>query len=204
MSQSTQKKLSSKVLEKTIYASIKQEIAAASINTTTRKGNKELKFLTNKIAKYPFDNIEKAQIAGTVLGQHIAKVSQQRGKKNLDGGIIQQMLYQKELFSLIGLSSEKLYSDGDSFSKENSTSINSEQPREKIQSGEFPVNGEPSLSEEAEIESNREFQASEQLSPSSADTTPDTPEAIENSQGTFSDSVDVNTDEPIPEFQVSE
>jgi hypothetical protein len=58
MSQSTQNKLSSKVLEKTLTASIKKEIAAIGINTSTRQGNKELKFLTRKIAKYPFDNIE--------------------------------------------------------------------------------------------------------------------------------------------------
>ena len=79
MSQSTQNKLSNKVLEKTISASIKKEIAAANISTTTRKGNKELKFLTGKIAKYPFNNIEQARIAGAKLGQHLAAIFQQRG-----------------------------------------------------------------------------------------------------------------------------
>lgn len=111
MSQSTHNKLSNKVIEKTISASIKKEIAAANISTTTRKGNKELKFLTGKIAKYPFNNIEQARIAGAKLGQHLAAIFQERGKKDLDGGIIQQVYYQKELLSLAGLSDEEQTSD---------------------------------------------------------------------------------------------
>ena len=61
MSQFTQKKLTAKALEKAIKASIKKEVSARGINVTTRQGNKELKFLTNKIARYSFDNLEQAK-----------------------------------------------------------------------------------------------------------------------------------------------
>ena len=174
MSQSTQNKLSSKVLEKTISASIKKEIAAASINTTTRKGNKELKFLTSKIAKYPFDNIEQAQIAGAVLGKHIAEISQKRGQKNLDGGIIQQIHYQRGLFSLAGLSDEKLQSEPEFSQREDSTSASGEQPTEEIQSRDEFFNDETSSSpEESEVEATPEFQPSNELSSDEGDSSPD-------------------------------
>ncbi|MGV2829151.1 hypothetical protein [Myxosarcina sp. GI1(2024)] len=107
MSQSSQNSLNSKVIEKTISASIKKEISAASINNATRKGNKELKFLIGQIAKYPFDNLEQAEMAGANLGKYIAEASQKSGKQNLDAGIIHQMRYQGELFSLAGLSEVK-------------------------------------------------------------------------------------------------
>ena len=182
MSQFTQNKLNNKVLEKTISASIKKEIAAASINTTTRKGNKELKFLAGKIAKYPFDNIEQAQIAGATLGQHIAEVSQQRGKKNLDGGIIQQMLYQRDLFSLAGLSAEKPQPVLLSSQREDSTSVDEEQPIEERQSTDEPLSEETSSEEETEVdieESTTEFQPNDELSSDEGNSSPDVSETFE-------------------------
>ncbi|MDJ0532943.1 MAG: hypothetical protein QNJ70_10695 [Xenococcaceae cyanobacterium MO_207.B15] len=108
MNQSAQENLTAKALEKTIKASIKKEIVAKGINTTTRQGNKELKFLASKIARYPFDNLEQAKIAGEKLGQHLSELLQQRNKQNLDGSLIQKIAYQKDLWSLAGLSKPHL------------------------------------------------------------------------------------------------
>ncbi|MDJ0595336.1 MAG: hypothetical protein QNJ72_36040 [Pleurocapsa sp. MO_226.B13] len=176
MSQSTQNKLSNKVLEKTISASIKKEIAAASIGTTTRKGNKELKFLTSKIAKYPFNDLEQARIAGAKLGQHIAEIFQQRGKKNLDGGIIQQIYFQKELFSLAGLSDPEPASNETS-PPETVTSTNLEQPTEEAEANT--------------AESTPEVQPDEESSPNDAP-------ALTTAEA------EANTAEPTPEVQPDE
>ena len=104
MNQSVHEKVTAKALEKTIKASIKREIASRGINTTTRQGSKELKFLTSKIARYSFENLEQAQIAGEKLGQHLSELFQQRKKPNLDAGLIREVTYQKDLWSLAGLS----------------------------------------------------------------------------------------------------
>ena len=164
MSQSTQNKLSNKVVEKTISASIKKEIAAVSIGTTTRKGNKELKFLTSKIAKYPFNDLEQARIAGAKLGRHIAEIFQKRGKKNLDGGIIQQIYFQKELFSLAGLSDPEPASNETS-PPETVTSTNLEQPTEEAQSQDGFADNAPALTT---AESTPEVQPDEESSPNDA------------------------------------
>lgn len=105
MNQSFLQNLTPKALEKTIKASIKKEITANGINTTTRQGNKELKFLAKKIALYSFDNHEQAKIAGEKLGQYLSELFQQRNKQNLDASVIQKVAYQKDLWSFAGLSS---------------------------------------------------------------------------------------------------
>ena len=97
MSQSNQNQFSSRVLQQTISGSLKQELAAAHLQTTTRRSNKELKFLTSQIAQYPFANLEQAQTAGVLLGQHLAAMAQQRGQPTLEGGIIQQLRFQPRL-----------------------------------------------------------------------------------------------------------
>ena len=107
MSQFTQVKVTAKALEKSIKASIKREISARGINVTTRRGNKELKFLTQKIAGYSFENLEQARMAGEKLGQHLSELFQQRNKQYLDGGLIRQVALQKNIWSLAGLSVEE-------------------------------------------------------------------------------------------------
>jgi hypothetical protein len=212
MSQSTQNQLSSKILEKTLTASIKKEIAAIGINISTRQGNRELKFLSRKIAKYPFDNLEQAQMAGTLLGQQLAEISQQRGKKNLDAGIIQQMLYQRKLFSLAGLSTKESQPDKStlySSYKEDSISVDREQPTEEIQLTDKAFSDKVSLLEEAEVnpeEATQEFQPSEEISVSSEDSSADARAAIKNSQITEETSLleeaEIDTEEPIQETPI--
>ncbi len=107
MSQSTQGKVTAKALQKTIKASIKREISVRGINVTTRRGNKELKFLTQKIAGYSFENLEQARIAGEKLGQHLSELFQQRKKPHLDGSLIRQVTFQNNIWARAGLSAEE-------------------------------------------------------------------------------------------------
>ena len=111
MSQSTQVQVTAKAIEKSIKASIKREISARGINVTTRRGNKELKFLTHKIADYSFEDLEQAKIAGEKLGQHLSEVFQQRNKQHLDGGLIRQVTLQNNLWSLAGLEETVSYKE---------------------------------------------------------------------------------------------
>jgi hypothetical protein len=133
MRHSPHNKLSKKVLEKTILDSIKQEIASGEINTFTRQGNKELKFLTGKIAKYPFDRYDRAKIAGTKLGRYIVDISLKKGKKKLDAGIIQQIIYRRNLFVLAGLLTEKNILDSEDLATKAVSSIDNNFKREKIE-----------------------------------------------------------------------
>ena len=132
MSQCTQKKLTAKVLEKAIKASIKKEVSARGINVTIRQGNKELNFLTNKIARYSFDNLEQAQVAGEKLGQHLSELFQHRNKQNLDGGLIQQVTFQKDIWSLAGLSAAESHPLETADDQEDSSSIPAVQIAEDI------------------------------------------------------------------------
>ncbi|HHP7230298.1 MAG TPA: hypothetical protein ACFCUY_05500 [Xenococcaceae cyanobacterium] len=109
MSQFTEK-VSTKSIEKILKSSIKKEITAKGINVTNRRGNRELKFLISKIANYPFKNLEQANVAGEKLGQHLAQLFQQKNQQNLDADVIQQVSYQKNVWSLAGLSIAEIQS----------------------------------------------------------------------------------------------
>ena len=147
MNQSAPVKFSSKVLEKTIKTSIKKAIASKGINTTTRQGNKELKFLIGKIAQHSFDSLEQATNIGEKLGEKIVEISQKQGKQNLDGGVIRQLSHQKELYSLIGLPVEQPQAIEQSSSQNDLASASNFQVIEEIDTSEQPSN-EETLSEE--------------------------------------------------------
>ena len=61
-----QGKVPEKLVKKTINFCIKQELSAQGIKTTTRQGNKELKFLIDKVARYTFNNQDEVRAAGGV------------------------------------------------------------------------------------------------------------------------------------------
>ncbi len=142
MNQSTPVKFSGKVLEKTIKTSIKKAIASNGINTTTRQGNKELKFLIGKIVQHSFDSLEQATNIGEKLGEKIVEISQKQGKQNLDGGLIRQLSHQKELYSLIGLPAEPSQAIEQSSSPNDLASASTVQVIEETDTSEQPINEE--------------------------------------------------------------
>ena len=107
MTQLSQKEFSPKTLQKLLKKSIKKVVAEKGISPTTRKGNRELEILVKKIAKQPFNSLEQARIIGEKLGEKIAEISQQRGKENLDKGVIRQLAIQGEMLFISELSTEE-------------------------------------------------------------------------------------------------
>lgn len=123
MSQSTQGKVTAKAVEKSIRTSIKREISAKGINVTTRRGNKELKFLSQKMANYSFENLDQARIAGEKLGQYLSELFQQKNKQYLDGGLIRQVTSQSNIWSLAGLSIAETLTEEIASSQEDTSQI---------------------------------------------------------------------------------
>ncbi|MEM8673748.1 MAG: hypothetical protein AAGF83_07730 [Cyanobacteria bacterium P01_G01_bin.67] len=106
MSQPVQRPFPTKTVEKIIKGKIKNELSAKGINTTTKQGNKELKFLVNKVATHPFENQSQIDTTGDKLGSYLSELFQQKNKQNLDASLIQQVTSRKDFWSLAGLAPE--------------------------------------------------------------------------------------------------
>ncbi|MDJ0615879.1 MAG: hypothetical protein QNJ63_03860 [Calothrix sp. MO_192.B10] len=105
MSQKSQATLSNKQLVKVITKTIKKNVALQGINSTTRKGNKELELLVKTVSKKKsFTDLSEAREVGEKLGERIIQVSQQRGKKDLDKGVIRFLVSTGEVLTAIGFS----------------------------------------------------------------------------------------------------
>ena len=214
MNQSAPVKFSSKVLEKTIKTSIKKAIASKGINTTTRQGNKELKFLIGKIAQHSFDSLEQASNVGEKLGEKIVEISQKQGKQNLDGGVIRQLSHQKELYSLIGLPLEQSQAIEQSYSENDLASVSTVQVIEETDTSEQPINEETPSEETVDTleqpineETPAEETADTSEQPSSEETpseeTVDTSEQPSNEETLVEETADTS-EQPINEETTSE
>ena len=100
--------VSQKRLVKLAIKSAKAVIATRGINTTTRKGSKELELLIKKITNRSLINREQATQIGQNVGEKIVDLSVQKEKSNLDKGVVRQLASQKEIFSLSVASKEIL------------------------------------------------------------------------------------------------
>ncbi|HAC66191.1 MAG TPA: GatB/YqeY domain-containing protein [Cyanothece sp. UBA12306] len=78
-------------LVKFLKKTIKITIATQGIDRGTRSGDKELDLLARKLAKRPFISLEQTQTVAEKVAQSIIELSQEKGKKNLDQGIIKQV-----------------------------------------------------------------------------------------------------------------
>jgi hypothetical protein len=78
-------------VEKFLRKTIKRVIAEHGINSTTRKGNKELEILVKQVAKQRFSDLEEAKEVGEKIGVRIVEIFRQKGKENLDRGSIRQL-----------------------------------------------------------------------------------------------------------------
>ncbi|MGK7929845.1 MAG: GatB/YqeY domain-containing protein [Microcystaceae cyanobacterium] len=85
--------LNSKQVEQLLSKTIKKTISSNGISLSTRKGNKELGLLTKKIARYSFASSEEVINYGEKMGEAIANLAKQKGKENLDVGVIRQISF---------------------------------------------------------------------------------------------------------------
>jgi hypothetical protein len=100
--------ISQKRLVKLAIRSAKEFIAVRGINTTTRKGSKELELLIKKIAGQSLSEQEQATQIGQNVGEKIVELSRQKAKNNLDKGVVRQLAAQKDLLSLFVSSTDKI------------------------------------------------------------------------------------------------
>ncbi|MGC9505436.1 hypothetical protein, partial [Baaleninema sp.] len=91
---------STKTLEKTIKKAAKSVLVSQGIDVGNRRGNKELDFIARKIASVSSGDLQDAEEKGQKLGEKISELSEQRGKKNLDRGVVRQVALEGEFFPI--------------------------------------------------------------------------------------------------------
>lgn len=156
--------VNTKQIAKLIRASAKRVIASTDINTSTRKGNKELDFIAKRMADAQPLTPADAEQLGQALGERIVALSQSLGRKNLDQGVLHQLAVKGDLPSLDGAeaagkaaSASKKGPSSDAAPTVESTEA-SEPDTEVIQAEETPAETEdenaeltPSVEAEAEV-----------------------------------------------------
>ena len=75
----------------------KEALVANGIQPSTRRGSKELTLAVQRLAQQSYGSLDEATQTGQALGQTIAERSQAKGKTDLDGGIVRQMMLTGEI-----------------------------------------------------------------------------------------------------------
>jgi uncharacterized protein YqeY len=76
---------------KILKKAAKREIASQGIDPHTRRGNRELSILVNRLAQKLFISLEEVEQVGSDLGLQIAALSHKKGKKYLDKEIVRSL-----------------------------------------------------------------------------------------------------------------
>ena len=97
MASVNQSPLGNRQLYQALRRGAKDVLTANGIQPSTRRGNKELDLALQRLAQQPYDTLAAASQAGQALGQKIVEISQAKGKTDLDGGIVRQMLLTGEI-----------------------------------------------------------------------------------------------------------
>ncbi|WP_013325137.1 GatB/YqeY domain-containing protein [Gloeothece verrucosa] len=80
---------------KVLKKSLKKVVSLNGINSATKNGNKELEVFLAKIRENTFTSTAQAEKIGNSIGSRIVELSQQKGKKNLDQGVIRLLSEEK-------------------------------------------------------------------------------------------------------------
>jgi hypothetical protein len=75
-----------------IRRAVKQVLGENHIRPSTKRGNKELNIAIHRLALQPYSTLDDAAQVGQALGQQIVDLSKEKGKTDLDGGIIRQIV----------------------------------------------------------------------------------------------------------------
>ena len=128
--------INSKQAVKFIRKSTKKVLLDNGI-ASTHSGIKELDRLVGNLSSQPFSNLESATEFGKELGQKIVELSQKLGKKNLDQGVIRQLVAQKAVPAVVQMAKEEpqpsTLSDQGASSPKNSVSVETSNPLETVQ-----------------------------------------------------------------------
>ncbi|MEB3211232.1 MAG: hypothetical protein VKL39_07750, partial [Leptolyngbyaceae bacterium] len=102
MAHNERTQINNKQIAKMIRASAKRVIATTDLNTSTRKGNKELDFIVKRMANAQTLTPADAEQLGKALGEQIVQLSQSLGRKSLDHGVLHQLAVKGQVPSLDG------------------------------------------------------------------------------------------------------
>ncbi|NEP16051.1 MAG: hypothetical protein F6J97_04010 [Leptolyngbya sp. SIO4C1] len=95
--------LTSNRVEKSLKQGVKQQLTAAGMRPSTKRGNKELSMLVKRVAQSDFQSVDEVDAASEKLGSKIVELSQASGKQQLDAGTIRKLSLQKGWASMLGL-----------------------------------------------------------------------------------------------------
>ncbi len=93
--------LGTRQIENALRRGAKTALVANGIEPSTRRGNKELTLAVQRLAQQTYSTIEEAIQTGEALGQKIVELSQAKGKTDLDGGIVRQMMLTGEIPTVV-------------------------------------------------------------------------------------------------------
>jgi hypothetical protein len=88
-------------VQQALQRGAKDVLVANGIQPSTRRGNKELDLAVQRLAQQTYSSLEEAAKTGEALGQKIVELSQAKGKTDLDGGIIRQMMLTGEIPTVV-------------------------------------------------------------------------------------------------------
>jgi len=100
MNQTRRTQINSKQLANLIRSSAKQVIASNDLDTSTRKGNKELDFAAKRMVSAQSMTPDEAEQLGTTLGEEIVALSRSSGRTYLDQGVIRRLVVEGKLPAL--------------------------------------------------------------------------------------------------------
>ncbi|MBD2259718.1 succinate dehydrogenase assembly factor 2 [Pseudanabaena sp. FACHB-2040] len=86
--------------QKALRRGAKAVLMSRGVNPSTRRGNKELDMLLNKLAQKSYASLEDAVRMGEAVGWEIAKLAERRNQTNLDASVIRQVAESGDLFAL--------------------------------------------------------------------------------------------------------
>lgn len=92
---------SKREVEKALRRGAKAVLMSRGMNPSTRRGNKELDMLLDRLNQKSYASLEDAVRMGEAVGWEIVKLSERRNQTHLDASVIRQVADSKDLFALV-------------------------------------------------------------------------------------------------------
>lgn len=92
---------SKREVEKALRRGAKAVLMSRGMNPSTRRGNRELDMLLDRLNQKSYASLEDAIRMGEAVGWEIVKLSERRNQTHLDASVIRQVADSKDLFALV-------------------------------------------------------------------------------------------------------
>ena len=170
----------------------KAVLISRGMNPSTRRGNRELEMLLDKLAQKSYASAEDALHMGEALGWEIVKLSERRGQTHLDASVIRQVAQSGDLFALTMPQAEADHDQANAVDANVSVNLNMKRGASPIEkTPEVSVSGQSSqAAPTAEAGSTAEASQEEVVT-----SEPVTPDPTEDDAAT---AADIESDAPMP------